>query len=149
MLDELDALDELDFGAVEELEVFGALDEDSVSAGQFPPMQNVSVSLGVPMSVILSPVLEPLRVRFSTRVCPKRSCLQSKSRSVASISRCRRELCRDPCCAHRTTPNLPCLALRDSCSGNRLRRAWSFRGSRHRWSHPRTESSLGRRGKNR
>ena len=65
MLDELGALDELDFGTVDELEVFGALEEDSVSAGQFPPMQNVSVSLGVPMSVILSPVLEPLYQRMA------------------------------------------------------------------------------------
>ena len=56
-------LDELD-----ELETAGALDEldaipvelDDSCAGQFPPMQNVSVSPGVPMSVILSPVFAPL-----------------------------------------------------------------------------------------
>ena len=39
--------------------------EDSGSAGQFPPMQNASVSPGVPMSVILSPVLEPLYQRMA------------------------------------------------------------------------------------
>ena len=63
MLDELDAFDELDFGTADELdalEEFCALDEDSVLAGQFPPMQNVSVSPGVPMSVIFNPDLDPL-----------------------------------------------------------------------------------------
>ena len=34
--------------------------EDDSAAVQFSPMQNVSVSPGVPMSVIFSPVLEPL-----------------------------------------------------------------------------------------
>ena len=57
MLDELDAFDELDFGTADEL--------DDSSVVQFPPMQNVSVSLGVPMSVILSPVLEPLYQRMA------------------------------------------------------------------------------------
>jgi hypothetical protein len=62
------SLDELD-----ELETAGALDEldaipvelDDSCAGQFPPMQNVSVSPGVPMSVIFSPVLEPLYQRMA------------------------------------------------------------------------------------
>lgn len=40
-----------------ELSCADELDEGSV---QFSPMQNVRVSPGVPMSVILSPVLEPL-----------------------------------------------------------------------------------------
>ena len=61
------------FGALEELDAIfielddkmvGALEDDS-GAGQFPPMQNVIVSPGVPMSVILSPVLEPLYQRMA------------------------------------------------------------------------------------
>ena len=52
MLDELDAFDELDFGTADEL--------DDSCAVQFPLMQNVSVSPGVPMSVIFNPDLDPL-----------------------------------------------------------------------------------------
>lgn len=41
-----------------------ALEDDS-AAVQFSPMQNVSVSLGFPMSVIIRPVLEPLYQRMA------------------------------------------------------------------------------------
>ena len=43
----------------------GSLDELETGSEQFSPMQNVSVSPGVPMSVILSPVLEPLYQRIA------------------------------------------------------------------------------------
>ena len=58
-LDELGALDELETIALDELDTIPVELEDSGS-GQFSPMQNVSVSPGVPMSVILSPVFVPL-----------------------------------------------------------------------------------------
>ena len=58
-LDELETTDVLD-----ELEAIPVELDDSC-AGQFPPMQNVSVSPGVPMSVIFSPVLEPLYQRMA------------------------------------------------------------------------------------
>ena len=61
----LDELDELETaGALDELDTIPVELEDSGS-GQFPPMQNVSVSPGVPMSVIFSPVLEPLYQRMA------------------------------------------------------------------------------------
>ena len=65
----LDELDELETaGALDELETTGTLDEldaipielEDSGSGQFSPMQNVSVSPDVPMSVILSPVFAPL-----------------------------------------------------------------------------------------
>lgn len=49
-------LDEISSGALEELET---------GSEQFSPMQNMSVSPGVPMSVILRPVLEPLYQRIA------------------------------------------------------------------------------------
>ena len=56
--DEDSGFDELDEDSANEL-------DDSSSAGQFPPIQNVSESPGTPMSVILSPVLEPSYQRMA------------------------------------------------------------------------------------